>query len=429
MVTHADEGQSLLGGISSQFRINPYTGQHLEVRRASGATIETTDGRRYLDMFMAHGSTVLGHAHPDVVRAIREILEFGVVIGYETGLGEEVAHRLTEIVPSAERVRFVASGSEAVSTAIRLCRAHTGREIVLKVDGHFNGGSDYAMLNSMWSNTDADNPGGRPSKVIFCSSGIPQAVADTIVPVPWNDFPALEAAFSQYRDRVAAVIMVPIDYNNGCITPFDGYLAATQELVKEAGAVLIFDEVLSGFKTGLGGAQVLYGITPDITLLSKAFSSGVPLSAIVGRRDVMSTLMKPLPRGALQGGTFAGNLIGLAAARATLTILSEPQFYPTLAKCTDDFLTELQAIFDRSPLPARVQWLGCMFGIYVGTREPVRTYADIRALDADLSRRFFTSCIDKGVYFHTDFSVSAAHSPALLAEVLERMEKAAATAG
>ena len=427
MVTHANEGESLLGGISSQFRINPYTGQHLKVRRASGATIETTDGRHYLDMFMAHGSTVLGHAHPDVVRAVRDILEMGVVIGYETGLAEEIARRLTEIVPSAERVRFVASGSEAVSTAIRLCRAHTGRDIVLKVDGHFNGGSDYAMLNSMWMNTDVENPGGRPSKVIFSSGGIPRTVADSIVPVPWNDVPALEAAFAQYRDQVAGVLMVPIDYNNGCITPFDGYLAATQELVKEAGAVLIFDEVLSGFKTGLGGAQAHYGVTPDITLLSKALSSGVPLSAIVGRREVMSTLMMPLPSGALQGGTFAGNLIGLAAAQATLAAVSEPEFYSSLARRTDDFLTELQAIFDRSSLPARVQGLGCMFGIYVGTRDPVRTYADIRSLDAGLSRRFFTSCIDEGVYFHTDFSVSAAHSPALLTEVLERMEKAVAT--
>lgn len=429
MVMHADDGQSLLGGVSSHFRINPYTGQHLEVRRASGATIETTDGRRYLDMFMAHGSTVLGHAHPAVFDAIRDVLESGVVIGYETGLGEKVAQRLSEIVSSAERVRFVASGSEAVSTAIRLCRAHTGRDIVLKVDGHFNGGSDYAMLNSTWTNTDVDNLGGRPSKVIFSSGGIPKAVADTIVPVPWNDLPALEAAFAQFRDQIAAVIMVPIDYNNGCIMPCDGYLAAAQELVKEAGALLIFDEVLSGFKTGLGGAQALYGVTPDVTLLSKALSSGVPLSAIAGRRDVMSTLMTPLPRGALQGGTFAGNVIGLAAAQATLAVVSEPQFYPALAKRTDDFLTEVQEIFDRSGLPARVQWLGCMFGIYVGTREPVRTYAEIRSLDRDLSRRFFTSCIERGVYFHTDFSVSAAHSPSVLAEVLERIEGTVAAVG
>ena len=429
MTTPMSDRECLLGGISSHFRINPYTGAHLEVRRASGATIETTDGRRYFDMFNAHGSTVLGHAHPDVIRAVREILDGGVVIGYETGLGEEVARRITEIIPSAECVRFVATGSEAVHTAMRLCRAHTGRDIVFKIDGHFHGISDYAQLNSKWFYTDVDNPGGRPSRIVRASQGIPDAVADTIVPIPWNDLGALEVALDQYKGRVAAVIMVPIDFNNGCITPAEGYLASAQDMVREAGAILIFDEILTGFKTGLGGAQELYGVTPDLTLLSKAVSSGVPLAAIAGRREVMSTFMKPLPhQGALQGGTFAGNLMGLAAARATLALLSDVEFYPTLTKHVSDFLSELQAMFDRSPLPARVQWLGCMFGLYVGTREPVQNYADIRSLDVELSRRFFTACIDEGVYFHTDFSVTAAHSPSILAEVLERMERAATRA-
>jgi glutamate-1-semialdehyde 2,1-aminomutase len=154
---------ALLGGISSQFRLNPFTGEHLEVARANGAKILTTDGREFIDMFMAHGSTVLGHANHDVFGAIREILDAGVIVGYETGLGEEVAEQIVEYVPSAEAVRFVASGSEAVSTAMRLCRAHTGREIILKIDGHFNGGSDYAVINSMWTNTVVERraPGGR----------------------------------------------------------------------------------------------------------------------------------------------------------------------------------------------------------------------------------------------------------------------------
>lgn len=416
---------SLLGGISSQFRINPFTGTHLQVRAAHGPTIETTDGRTYYDMFMAHGSTVVGHGHPAVLAAIRESLTDGVVIGYETGRGEVVARRLTEIIPSAEQVRFVASGSEAVSTAMRLARAHTGRDIVVKVDGHFNGGSDYAMMNSLVAYTDSTNPGGRPSRAIPSSGGIPKAVADTVVPVPWNDLPALEAALADHRGAVAAVIMVPIDFNNGCLTPAEGYLAAARDLTHQAGALFVFDEVLSGFKTGLGGAQTLYGVTPDITLLSKALSSGVPLSAMVGRRDVMETLLKPVPSGAIQGGTFAGNVMGLAAAEATLTLLSEASFYPDLLSRAGRFYAELQAVFDRSPLPAHVRWVGAMFAIYVGTREPVNTYAAIRALDPDLRKSFFRRVIDKGVYFHTDFSVSAAHTEAVLAEVLSRIESAA----
>ncbi len=414
--------RSLLGGISSAFRINPFTGTHLEVRAAQGATIETMDGRRYIDMFLAHGTTVLGHAHPAVFGAMREALGSGVVIGYETPLGERVAQRLTSAVPSAEAVRFVASGSEAVATAMRLARAHTGRDIVIKIDGHFNGGSDYAMYNSLVAYTDAANQGGRPSRAIPSSGGIPRAVAETIVPVPWNDLPALEEALAQHRGQVAAVIMVPIDFNNGCITPAAGYLGAARDLAHREGALLLFDEVLSGFKTGLGGAQALYGVTPDVTMLSKAMSSGVPLSAVVGQRTYMETLTKPVPAGAIQGGTFAGNVIGLAAAEATLEILSADDFYPTLLGRAERFFADLQAVFDRSPVPARVASVGAMFAIYLGTRDPVTSYADIRALDADLRRRFFRHVIDNGVYFHTDFSVSAAHSDEILADVLQRIE-------
>ena len=417
--------RSLLGGISSAFRINPFTGTHLEVRAVHGATIETTDGRTYIDMFLAHGTTVLGHAHPAVFGAIRDSLENGVVIGYETPLGERVARRLAAAVPSAEAVRFVASGSEAVATAMRLARAHTSRDIVIKIDGHFNGGSDYAMYNSLVAYTDATNRGGRPSRPIPSSGGIPTAVAETIVPVPWNDPPALEAALEAHRDEVAAVLMVPIDFNNGCITPASGYLAAARDLAHAHGALLLFDEVLSGFKTGMGGAQELYGVTPDVTMLSKAMSSGVPLSAVVGRRKYMETLVKPVPAGAVQGGTFAGNVIGLAAADATLGILSDPDFYPGLLDRAGRFVADLQAVFDRSPIPARVQSVGAMFAIYLGTRDPVTSCADIRELDADLRRRFFARVIERGVYFHTDFSVSAAHSAPILAEVLERIEDVA----
>lgn len=415
----------LVGGISSAFRINPFSGKPLEVRRAHGPYIETTDGRTYLDMFMAHGSTVLGHAHPEVMQAVRDSVVDGIVIGYETGLGEVVAQRLGQIIPSAEAVRFVPTGSEAVAYAMRLARAHTHRDIVIKVDGHFNGGSDYTMHNSHYEFTDLENPGGRESRPIPSTAGIPRAVAETVVLVPWNDLPALEAALAHHRDRVAAVLMVPIDFNNGCITPIGGYLAAARNLIHAAGALLIFDEVLSGFKTGLGGAQTLYRVTPDITTLSKAMSSGVPLSALVGKREIMATLLKPYPEGCVQGGTFAGSIMGLAAARATLELLSAPDFYPTLLGRAERFFRDLQLVFDRSALPAVVQWVGCMFSIYIGTRDPVTDYSTICALDTQRRRWFFVECINEGVYFHTDFSVSAAHDQDVLDRVLERIERVA----
>jgi glutamate-1-semialdehyde 2,1-aminomutase len=418
---------ALLGGISSQFRINPFTGGHLTVRRADGAVIETVDGHSYFDMFMAHGSTVVGHGHPAVMQAVRDSLADGVVVGYETGLGEVVANRIVEMVPSAEAVRFTASGSEAVGSAMRLARAHTGRDVIIKIDGHYHGGTDYAMVNSLAANTDRDNPGGRPSRPILSSGGIPASVAESVVPVPWNDLPALEAAFAAHSDRVAGLIMVPIDFNNGCITTTTEYLAAALEMSHSHGAILIFDEILSGFKTGLGGAQALYGVVPDLTLLSKCLSSGVPLSVLCGRREIMDTLMLPPPGGAIQGGTFAGTIMGLAAARATLDLLSAPSFYPDLLARSERFFRQLQAVFDGSPIPAHVQWVGCMFAVYIGTREPVTTYAQMRALDTALAKRYFSRCIADGVYFHTDFTVSAAHSESILAQVLERMEHAASS--
>ncbi len=421
--------ERLLGGVSSTFRINPYTGTHLEVADAHGARLRTTDGQEYIDMFMAHGSTVLGHAHPDVVAAVRDVLDAGVVIGYETGQGEVVARQLAGFVPSAEAVRFVASGSEAVATALRVARAYTGRDLVIKIDGHYNGAADYALVNSLAANTDADNSGGHVSRRIPSCAGIPQATIDTVIPVPWNDLEALDAALDAYRDQVAAVLMVPIDFNNGCITPADGYLAAAIERSHAAGALMVFDEVLSGLKVEGGSAQALYGVTPDLTTVSKAISSGVPLAAVVGLREPMETMMRPLPGGAIQGGTFAGSALGLAAASATLRLLADTPVHAELLARAASFFASLQDVFDRSSLPARVQGLGSMFTIYLGTREPVRSYADMNALDRELARRFFVRCIEEGLYFHTDFCVSAAHDQAILDEALGRIEGVASEPG
>jgi glutamate-1-semialdehyde 2,1-aminomutase len=415
----------LLGGISSAFRVNPFTGGHLEVADAHGATLRTTDGRSFIDMFMAHGSTVLGHAHPSVVAAVRDALEDGVVIGYETTRGEAVAQRISRLLPSAEAVRFVASGSEAVSTAMRIARANTGRDLIVKIDGDFNGGVDYAMVNSLAANTDLENPGGTVSRRIPSTAGMPASVLESVLPIPWNDLAALDTVLTRFAGQVAAVVMVPNDYNNGCLEPDAGYLAAALERTHAAGALLIFDEVLSGLKVAGGSAQVLYGVTPDLTTISKAISSGVPLAAVVGRREVMEILLAPPPTGAVQGGTYAGSALGLAAADATLGLLAEDGLHAGLLERSAGFFAELQGVFDRSPLAARVHGVGCMFAIYLGTREPVTSLREVRGLDLALRRSFFSRCIEDGVYFHTDFSVSTAHDEAMLAEVLERIERIA----
>lgn len=417
----------LLGGISSSFRTNPFVGGHLEVDSLDGPYIHASDGRTFIDFFMGHGSAMLGHAEPHIFDAIRGVLDAGVVVGYESGLGDRVADRLGDVIASAEACRFVASGSEAVGTAVRLARAYTGREVIVKIDGQFNGGNDYVLFNSMGWLSDPANTGGRPSAHRPFSLGIPREIEAATILIPWNDLPALEAAYAAAGGEIAAVVMVPIDYNNGCLVPEPGYLEAVRAMTTARGSLLVFDEVLSGFKTGLSCAQGLFGVVPDITTLSKALSNGVPLSAVVGRADVLELFTRPVPTGALQGGTFAGNVIGLAAANAALDVMSVPGFYEEFQGRVDAFLTELQLVFDRSPVPARLEWLGCGFGLYVGTREPVKTMADLRRLDPQLARTFFTRCIDRGLYFHTDFTVSAAHSTAVLDEALGRLADAAST--
>jgi glutamate-1-semialdehyde 2,1-aminomutase len=415
---------ALLGGISSSFRVNSYIGRALTLRRAEGAYIETTDGARYIDFFLAHAGAILGHAHPAVVAGVRDALDCGVVSGYETGLAGEVAEILASAIPSAERVRFVASGSEAVRTALRLARAYTGRDVIIKMDGHFNGGSDYVLFNNFWRYADPANEGGHTSTLQRFSAGIPHAISETLVVVPWNDLTALAKALSDNAGRIAAVLMNPIDYNNGCITTTRAYLEEVRRLTTDQDVLLIFDEVLSGFRTGLSCAQGYYGVTPDITTLSKALSSGVPLSAIVGLKHVMERLTVPAPDGALQGGTFAGNILGLAAARATLNELSDPGFYPRVHAATDEFCRDLQAIFDGSPVPAHVQWLGNMYAIYVGTREPITGYRQLQELDQDRVREFFCACIDRGVWFQHEFMISGAHDDGVRAEALTRIEDA-----
>lgn len=416
----------LLGRMSSNFRVNPFTGRRLTVRHAEGCRIQTDEGE-FLDMFMAHGSNVVGHGRPEVISAIKDSLDAGVIAGYETGLGEEVADQIVRMVPSAQSVRFVASGSEAAHSMMRIARAYTQRDIIIRIDGHFHGGSDYAMYNQLAPAVDTDNPGGQLSKPIIRTGGVPAVVAQTIAVVPWQDVTALHAALDAFAGRVAGILLTPIDYNNGCIVPDRDYLIKVREAASTHGAVLMFDEVLSCFKTGIDCAQGLFGITPDLTALSKALSSSMPLSVVAGNIDVMSTVMRPGLAGTIQGGTYAGNIPGLAAARATLDIVSAGDFYPSLITRTETFYRDLTDMFASVGLPAVVQHAGCGFGIYVGTTEPVVTYAQVRECDSELRKKFFTACIDNGVYFHTDFTISDAHTDEDLREVLARMERAART--
>lgn len=416
--------QYLTGGVSSSFRINPFTGKPMYLSRADGAYIYGVDGSRYIDFFMGHGACTLGHNRPEIIAALRGVLEYGFFAEYDHPLTLELAKKIVAHIPCAEQVRFVNSGSEATLLAIRLARGYTGRKKIVRVDGHFHGGHDYALPNNLAAFIDRDNPGDRLSRIVHYTAGIPETIGETLYLIPWNNAEVLEGLARNHGHEIAAVLMNPIDYNNGCIGSSSEYLAAVRQICDEHGIVMVLDEVLSGFRTGITCAQGYYGVTPDVCLLAKALTNGVPLAAIAGKAEIMNKIMDPVDP-VIAGGTFSGNLFGCAAGIAALGVMEQPGFFDAWLKRVDDFYARVQAIFDEEDFPAILQGIGCTFGIYVGTRQPVRNYHDIaQKTDPALRQAFFQNCIANGLYFHTDFTVSAMHTPETLDNALDLLRDA-----
>ena len=416
--------QYLLGGVSSSFRINPFNGQRMYLSRADGPFIYNLDGKEYIDLFMGHGANTLGHNRQDIRDAIIGVTELGFYAEYDHPLAIELAKKIVEHIPSAERVRYVNSGSEGTLLALRLARGYTGRSKVVRIDGHFHGGHDYALPNNLVAFIDKENPGDRLSKIGNLTAGVPEVIRETLYMIPWNNAEVFENLAREKGHEIAAIMMNPIDYNNGCIGSSTEYLQAIRDICDQYGIVMILDEILSGFRTGISCAQGYYGVTPDLCLLGKALTNGIPLGAIAGKKEIMDKIMDPIDP-VIAGGTFSGNLLGCAAGVTALGIMEQPGFFETWLKRVDTFIATIQNMFDETGLPAIVQNIGCTFGIYVGTREPVLTHLDIYKRDLDLTKKFFSKCIEKGVYFHTDFTVSALHDEAVLERTSHLMGEAA----
>ena len=412
----------LLGGVSSSFRINPFTGKPMYVAKADGPFITSIDDKKYIDFFMGHGAIPLGHNRPEIRQAITEALEYGFTAEYDTDITLRLAEMICAHIPCAEKVRYTNSGSEATLLALRLARGFTGRQKIVRIDGHFHGTNDYMLANNLAGKVDRENDGNRVSRIGVLSSGVPDVIRDTLYIIPWNNARAFERLAKEKHEEIAGIIMNPIDYNNGCITTTSEYLADVREICDKYGIVLIFDEILSGFRTGISCAQGYYGVTPDICTLGKALSNGVPIAAIAGKESIMSKIMNENDP-VIAGGTFSGNLLGASAGIAALTIMEQPGFFDEWLCRSSGFFNELQDLFDASPIPAKVQYLGCNFFIYFGTREPVVSYMDFNRIDQKLSKKFFTACIDNGLYFHTDFTVSTMHDKKTLDETLVIIER------
>ena len=420
------QAQAVLpGGVTASFRLNRATGKPLYVARGDGALVYDVEGREYVDMCMSHGASLLGHNHPAIKAAVAQALELGVICSYETEYHMQLARRVTEVVPSAEMVRFAGSGTETIMHGVRLARAATGRSKIIKFEGHFHGYSDglnYSVSPPLSEAGPVTSPAVRPE-----SAGMPRPMQDDLIVIPFNDMGTLDRAFAEHGHEVAALILEPINYDQGCIMPAPGFLEHCRQLCDASGALLFFDEVLTAFRMAPGGAQQYLGVTPDLCVLGKAFGAGIPISALAGKRAVMEQL-KPLGQSEMSG-TYLGHLTAVLAALAALEEYSRPGFYERLDAMGERFYGGFQEITQRRGIPLQLQAVGPRFGLYFGVTAPVTNYRQAAAKDRDLEYRMIAGCLERGVFFHASphHGYSAAHTDAHLDRVLDAVDGALAT--
>lgn len=390
--------------------------------RGQGAHVFDLEGRRYIDFCTSHGASLLGHGHPAVMAAVVQALEIGGLCAAETEHAIRLAEQLCEAVPCAEQVRFGGSGTETVMHGLRLARTATGRRLVVKFEGHFHGYSD-ALNYSVMPPIEHAGPASAPRPYAE-SAGMPPQAADDLVLLPFNDFEALERAFAQHGSHIAALLVEPVNYDQGCVMPVDGFLQACRRLCSAHGAVLFFDEVLTAFRVALGGAQAHLGVTPDLCVLGKALGGGWPISALAGRRAVMQHL-KPEGRSQMSG-TFLAHPACVLAASAAVTVYSTPDFYPTLWRRSELFGVALQAAIDEVGVIVRLQQLGPRFGLYFGVDGPVTDYRQAARRDLAQEMVFIRACHARGVYLQPSahHGFSAVHDEPVLLQAVEAMREA-----
>ena len=413
-----DAQRYIPGGVNSPVRaFKGVGGDPLFVRRAEGAYLYGEDGRRYIDYVGSWGPMLAGHAHPHVLEAVRRAIGDGLSFGAPTTVETRLAERVCRLVPSIELVRMVSSGTEATMSAIRLARGFTGRDMIVKFEGCYHGHSDSLLVKA---------GSGALTLGVPTSPGVPAALASLTLTLPYNDAAAVAAAFDRHPQDIACVIVEPVAGNMNCVPPVPGFLEALREQCSRHGALLIFDEVMTGFRVAKGGAQALYGITPDLTTLGKVIGGGMPVGAFGGKREVMQKLAPLGP--VYQAGTLSGNPVAMAAGLAMLDLLEAPGFHAELERKTRSLVEGLAREAREAGLPFVYNAVCGMFGLYF-TREPrVSDYHQVMASDVDAFRRFFHAMLREGVYlapsaFEAGF-MSSAHSDADIQATLEAARRA-----
>lgn len=404
------------GGVNSPVRaFRGVGGEPVFFKRGEGAYLIDEDDRRYVDYVGSWGPMILGHAHPDVTRAVTEAAKNSLGFGAPTAIETEMAETVCRLVPSLDMVRMVSSGTEATMTAIRLARGYTGRDKIIKFEGCYHGHSDSLLVKA---------GSGALTLGIPSSPGVPQGLAEQTITLSFNDLSQVEETFARIGDQVAGLIVEPVAGNMNCIPPAPGFLEGLRRLCTEYASVLIFDEVMTGFRVSLGGAQQFYNVRPDLTTLGKVIGGGLPVGAVGGRRDIMERLAPLGP--VYQAGTLSGNPVAMAAGLATLKALSQPGFYESLSTRTKQLAEGVVAKARHVGVPMTCNYVGGMFGLFF-TDVSVTRFSQAVQCDVGRFKQFFHAMLREGVYlapsaFEAGF-VSAAHGEREIQFTLAAVEK------
>ncbi|WP_018987559.1 glutamate-1-semialdehyde 2,1-aminomutase [Methylophilus methylotrophus] len=408
-----EKSQQLIpGGVNSPVRaFRSVGGTPIFFKKGLGSRLWDADGKEYIDYINSWGPMILGHAHPEVIAAVQQAAANSLSFGAPTGLELEMAELINKLVPSMEQVRLVSSGTEATMSAIRVARGFTKRNKIIKFEGCYHGHAD-ALLVKAGSGLLTF---GEPS-----SAGVPPEVAAHTLTLDYNNTQMLKDTFSSIGDEIACVILEPVVGNMNLIVPHQEFLQTLRELCTKHGTVLIFDEVMTGFRVALGGAQALYGITPDMTTLGKVIGGGLPVGAFGGRKDIMSVLAPLGP--VYQAGTLSGNPVAVTAGLTTLKLIQAPGFYDQLTAQTAKLMDGLKQAAQKAGVTFSAQSVGGMFGLYFSASNPT-SYAEMMQADKTAFNKFFHSMLDSGIYlgpsaFEAGF-VSAAHTDADIEQTVQ----------
>jgi glutamate-1-semialdehyde 2,1-aminomutase len=399
-----NEAQEIIpGGVNSPVRaFNSVGGTPLFIKKAQGAYIFDADGKKYVDYVGSWGPMILGHNHPAILEAVIETAQNGLSFGAPTELEITMAEKVREIVPSMERLRMVSSGTEATMSAIRLARGFTGRDKILKFEGCYHGHADSLLVKA---------GSGMLTMGVPSSPGIPEDVAKHTLTVSFNDIDQVKEIFEKFGNEIACIIVEPVAGNMNCIPPVAGFLEGLRAICDQYKSVLIFDEVMTGFRVALGGAQAHYNILPDLTTLGKVIGGGMPVGAFGGKKEIMDYIAPVGP--VYQAGTLSGNPIAMAAGLASLNELCKGNKHQQLSDATEKLAMGLKAAAERNGVSLAINYVGAMFGFFFTEEENITSFAQATACDAEKFNRFFHLMLEEGVYlapssFEAGF-VSTAH--------------------